>query len=396
MSKPFWKFVVNAATANEPESVELRIDGEIMDDGWVWFYEYFNIPVAAPNKFRNELAKHAGKNLIVRIDSPGGSVFAGMGIYDALMDHKRTGAHITAIGGPQLMSAALLPYMAGDKKMVTLGGMVMVHNPLGAMDGYGYAKDFRQIADILDEVKEAIVNVYEHGTGLEREKIVDLMEKETHMSARAAVSEGFADEIYQPVSKNKKAEPKNIMDGFMFSRLVIQNSAKASMDKLIELVKTEETDGQLEMSLDVKPVEFKNQKKEDRSMEIKTVDDLRNAYPQLVEQVEAEAKNAGAQEERERIRAIEEIAKNIDPALVKKAKFEEPKDAKELAFEALKADQMKAQNYLQEVKDDSKNSGVDDVGAVPVDGQGGEEKPKNLDDKFKSVAAKLDARRRGV
>lgn len=131
-------------------------------------------------------------------------------------------------------------------------------------------------------------------------------------------------------------------------------------------------------------------------MEIKNIDDLRNAYPDLVAQVEAAARNEGAQAERERIKSIEDIAKNIDPALVKKAKFEEPKDAKELAFEALKADQMKAKNYLEEVKDDSVSSGVNDIGAAPVEAQAGEEKPKNLTEKFKNIAAKLDAKKRGI
>ena len=132
-------------------------------------------------------------------------------------------------------------------------------------------------------------------------------------------------------------------------------------------------------------------------MEIKNTDDLRKAYPELVAQVEAEARETGAQEERERIKGIEEIAKNIDPALVRKAKFEEPKDAKELAFEAMKADGIKAQTYLDEVKDDSNASGVNEVGAAPVVvGQAGEDKPKTFDDKFKAAAAKLDARRRGL
>lgn len=130
-------------------------------------------------------------------------------------------------------------------------------------------------------------------------------------------------------------------------------------------------------------------------MEIKNTDDLRKAYPELVAQVEAAARDEGAKAERERIKAIEEIAKNIDPALVQKAKYEEPKDAKELAFEALKADARKAQDYLKDLQNDMENAGVNKVSAAPVEGQAGEEKPKNLDEKFKSVVAKLDAKRRG-
>ncbi len=403
-NKRFWSFIVNAATETSPESVELRIDGEIIDDDWAWLYEWFGIQSASPNKFRAELAKHAGKNLIVWIDSYGGSVFAGMGIYDALMEHKKTGAEITTIA-EKAMSAATFPYMSGDKKMISLGGMLMVHNPLSELRGYGYASDFRKIASVLDEVKEAILNIYEHGTGLDRDKISTMMDNETYMSAHTAVKEGFADGVYQPSNKSEKTEVKNIMNGFMFNRLAIQNCAKNSMDKLIEIIKSEQEDGQLKMSFGEKltqpqaktqsePVENKKIK-EDTRMEIKTIDDLRKAYPELVAQVETAARDEGSQAERERIKSIEDIAKNIDPKLVNKAKFEEPKDAKELAFEALRIDNKKGQEHLDNTKKDSKNSGVDEVTATPLD-DGGGQKPQSITDKFKNAAAQIDAKRRGI
>lgn len=405
MSKPFWKFITNKATADEPESVELRITGELIDDDWVWLYEWIGIPGTAPNKFRNELSKYAGKNITVWIDSCGGSVFAGAGIFNALMEHKKTGAKIDA-NGEKVMSAAGLPYMAGDKKIITLGGMFMMHNPLPGNGIYGYADELRKYADILDEFKEAIVNIYEHGTGLDRKTISDMMDNETYMSAHTAVEKGFADSVLYAKEQEGDIKNSNTKWGLIFNRLAIQNCAKNSMDKLLELAKQEQEDGQLKMTFTDRtqhqakaqptPVENKSSSKEDKPMEIKNIDDLRKAYPDLVAQVEAAARDEGAQAERERIKGIEDIAKNIDPALVNKAKFEEPKDAKDLAFDALKADKMKAQDYLDDADNDSKESGVGDVGAVPVDGQGGEEKPKNINEKFKSVAAKLDAKRRGI
>ena len=394
-TKQFWNFIVNAATATTPESVELRIDGEILDDDWVWLYDWFGIPNATPNKFRNELAKHAGKNITVWINSDGGSLFAGMGIYDALMEHKKSGAEITAIA-QKAMSAASFPLMAADKKLITAGGAVMVHNPLTMMDGYGYAADFRKLADLLDEVKEAILNVYEQGTGLDRARLSEVMDNETIMSAHTAIEQGFVDGVYSPI-ESKTLQVKNQSDGvgFTFSRLVIQNSAKASMTKIVEILANKDG-GQLKIPLDNKqagPV-VNTKIKEEKPVEIKNTDDLRKAHPELVAEIENQAKETGAQDERNRIKDIEAIAKNIDPSLVAKAKFEEPKNAKDLAFDALQASAVKGKEYLDQTIADNKASGAQDVKAAGD--EGGAEPPTNIGDKLKVIAGQLDARRRGL
>lgn len=359
------------------EEVELRISGEIIDDDGAWIYEWFGITAASPNAFRQELANHKGKQIRVWIDSIGGSVFAGAGMYNALKEHD--GKVITVV--EQAMSAASVVAMAGDEIQISPVGIMMIHNPIGYMD-WGEAKDFRHAADVLDVVKETIMNAYQLKTGKDQAVIAKLMDDETYMSAQKAVAEGFADSVLYT-----DAAMSSIENNYSFSRLAIQNSMEASGKKLVELAQLQATENKS------KPVE--NKKNEEGTiLEVKNVDDLCKVYPEFTNQLAAEAKAQGEKDERERIQGIEAIAKNIDPALVAKAKFEEPKDAKDLAFEALQADGQKGASYLAQAVAENQASGVKNVTANPT--ANNVEEPKNLAGRFGAVAANLDARRRGA
>lgn len=119
----FWNFIQNE---QNDEEVELRISGEIMSDDRAWIYEWFGIPVSSPNAFRKELGKHKGKNIKVWIDSYGGDVFAGAGIYNALKEHD---GKVTTIIDGKAMSAASVIAMAGDEIHISPVGIMMIHNP---------------------------------------------------------------------------------------------------------------------------------------------------------------------------------------------------------------------------------------------------------------------------
>jgi len=227
----FWNFIKNAATETEPESVELRIEGDIISDSDVWLYEWFGETATSPNAFKSELAEHAGKDITVWIDSYGGDIFAGTGIYNALMEHKKTGAKITT-KAEKAMSAATFPFMTGDERLVTPGGIVMIHEPL-TPNAAGYASDLRQFADVLDEVKEAIINIYELGSGRSRAKISAMMKNETYMSARTAIKEGFATGMLYSEQVQEQA-PESMLN---FSRHAIINSATETMRKVTEFTR---------------------------------------------------------------------------------------------------------------------------------------------------------------
>ena len=99
---------------------------------------------------------------------------------------------------------------------------MMIHNPLTV--AMGDSDEMRRAIQLLDEVKESIINAYEIKTGLSRAKLSHLMDGETWMNAKKALELGFCDEIlYQP-----EAEPAP-EDSFTFSRRAVTNSL---LDKL--------------------------------------------------------------------------------------------------------------------------------------------------------------------
>lgn len=240
----FWEFIVNQATETEPESVELRIEGDIVDDDEIWIYEWFEEPATAPNAFKNELSQFKGKDINVWIDSYGGSVFAAAGIYNALKEHD---GKITVKIDGKAMSAASVIAMAGDEILMSPVAVMMIHNPLTY--AYGNMHDLRKVADVLDTVKESIVNAYVTKTGRSRNKISQMMDDETWMSANVAVKEGFADGVlYQ------ENDTVNDVQNFSFNRLAIVNNANQSIKKAIELFekpKTEDEKEKLLLELDL-------------------------------------------------------------------------------------------------------------------------------------------------
>ena len=232
-----WIFKNVAATETEPEKAELRIDGYIVDDDDAWLYELYGIQATSPNAFKAELAKYEGKPLDVWINSPGGDVFAADGIYNALMNRKgETNVKIDGLAA----SAASVIAMAGTTVQMSPVAIMMIHNPLMGVD-QGYASDLRKAADVLDEIKESIMNAYQLRTGKSRNKISSMMDDETYMSAKTAIKEGFADSMLYTESADKPDEPQEVAN-YAFSRHAVLNSANESIKRLFALAKPQEPD----------------------------------------------------------------------------------------------------------------------------------------------------------
>ena len=99
----------------------------------------------------------------------------------------------------------------------------MIHNPLTV--AMGDSEEMRKAIQLLDEVKESILNAYEIKTGMSRARLSHLMDGETWMNAKKALELGFCDEIaFQPESDAEAPE-----NSFSFSRRVVTNCL---MDKL--------------------------------------------------------------------------------------------------------------------------------------------------------------------
>ena len=176
--RKFWNWARDADTGVRV----LTMRGPISDETW------FGDEVT-PGVFRAELNEGTGP-VAAWIDSPGGDVFAAAQIYNMLRDYKdEVNVHIDSLAA----SAASVIAMAGKTVEISPTGYLMIHNP--SMMAWGDSAEMQRAKNMLDEVKEGIINAYEVRTGLSRQQLSDMMDAETWLSAKKAVELGFADKI---------------------------------------------------------------------------------------------------------------------------------------------------------------------------------------------------------
>jgi len=142
----------------------------------------------------NELCKEiraipAGSKITVGINSPGGNVFDGIAIYNALHRRKNVVCRVDGIAA----SIASIVLMGGETRIAPLGATVMIHDPSGMV--WGKAEDMEKTADVLRKTKNNLVGIYARHTGLDEDKISELMDEETWLNAEEAKEMGFVDEV---------------------------------------------------------------------------------------------------------------------------------------------------------------------------------------------------------
>lgn len=145
--------------------------------------------------------------LDIYINSPGGSVFDGISIYNVLIRHKAR--KMVCIDGLAASIASVIA-MAGDEIVIAENGMMMIHDPWGI--AAGGPDDFRRMADMLDKVKGTILDTYVRKTGGDADEIERMMSAETWMTAQEAVDKGFCDRTTEPVEM--AAMTKHDLTGF--------------------------------------------------------------------------------------------------------------------------------------------------------------------------------------
>lgn len=168
---------------------EMYIDGEIVTD------EYEDTDTSAAG-FRNAL-KSLGdvKSINLHINSPGGSVFEGIAIYNML---KQNSARINVYIDGLAASIASVIAMSGDAIFMPSNSMMMVHNPW--VMAIGNASELRKKADDLDQITKSSVQTYlaKAGDKLDEKTLTQLMDDETWLTAQEAVDYGLADEVMEP------------------------------------------------------------------------------------------------------------------------------------------------------------------------------------------------------
>ena len=205
--KKFWNWI-----KNEDGLRTLYLNGAIAEESW------FGDEVT-PKQFKSELVSGEG-DIDIWINSPGGDCIAASQIYNMLMDYK---GNVTVKIDGIAASAASVIAMAGTIVKVSPTSLMMIHNPLTV--AIGDSAEMKKAIQMLDEVKESIINAYELKTGQPREKLSKLMDGETWLNANKALELGFADEML--------FDERETCDGaqnYSFSRQAVTNSL---LDKLI-------------------------------------------------------------------------------------------------------------------------------------------------------------------
>lgn len=192
--KKFWNWIKDS-----DETRTLRLEGPIDEESF-WGDEI------TPQMFRDELNAGEG-DVTVWINSPGGNVFAAAEIYTMLKDYKGS---ITVKIDAIAASAASVVAMAGDVVQMSPVAMLMIHDP--STVAMGNTKDMEKAIEVLNEVKESIINAYAAKSGLSHARIANLMSNETWMNAKKAVELGFADEVLFDAKQKASEEPEQTPD----------------------------------------------------------------------------------------------------------------------------------------------------------------------------------------
>lgn len=155
---------------------KLIMNGPIVDDSEVWFYDYFGDPCISPKNVLEFLNKSGNQDITLTINSRGGDVLAGSEIFTAIKDYP---GRIDVVVAGIAASMASVIAIAGDTVKISPLGKIMIHNA----------------SELLFDTSESLANVYAAKTGKTVSEILEAMDNETWFTAEKAVEFGLADEV---------------------------------------------------------------------------------------------------------------------------------------------------------------------------------------------------------
>ena len=331
----FWNVMRN----EEEKSAELILYGSIgHDEDW---------DDISDKAFKQDIENLGDvENITLHINSPGGSVFSAIAIANTLKNHK---AKVTANIDGIAASAATIITSACDIVRMPKNAHFMIHTPMTF--AYGNNQDMEKTLNMLNKVKDSIIETYLYKSNTDKETLSELMNEETWMDAETAKEYGFIDEIINEEIEEEIIENKLIINNMAFDISKFKNFKAEKTNKLQDAIVTNN---------------FENNKKEEEKM---TLEELKNKFPELYDQVFNEGKEAGINKENERMKAIDEMKISNYPELVESAKYAEKVEASELAMKVLKKQNEEKAEKLEGLKNESQSNFI-----PPVANNGTEEK----------------------
>ena len=179
------------------------------DSATMYLYDEISFWGIDPAVFVKDLGEITASTIHLRVNSPGGSVFDGLAIYNALKQHEsKIVAHVDGLAA----SIASVIIMAADEIRAGENSYIMIHEPWSMVQGT--AVDMREEADLLDKVGGTISNVYQKRTGLDAKELTQMMTAgafgETWLTAEEAKEKGFVDTI-EELEEETKAKASAVL-----------------------------------------------------------------------------------------------------------------------------------------------------------------------------------------
>lgn len=349
----FWNFI-----NKDDETAELQLFGEITSEESWWDDDCVT--------YRNFIDELNGlgdkKNINVIIQSVGGDVFAANAIYNALILNKAT---ITGTVIGICASAATIVLMACENRKIAKNAMLMIHNPSISLWGSYTAEDILKLGNRIEKAKKSIATAYMERTDKTEDEINQLMDQESWYVGQEAVDAGFCDEVIETGFEESGLSNSAYLKGTRFSfKNYLETAVPTDVRKKVlalSVVQSKEGGTFFDKKTEKGSSSVEEKTIENMVSQITDAAQLRNAYPEFVNQIVAEA----VKSERERLKSIDEIAAGIPEDVLTKAKYEEPVSAAELALAQMKANNRAGQQILNSMIEDMTDSGVKAVGTMP-------------------------------
>lgn len=221
-------------------SADLYFYGDIVSDWWGAWTDADQYPEA----IRDFLKAQDGKALNIYINSGGGSVFAGLAIYNMLLRHN--GFKTVYVDGMAASIASVIA-LAGDKVVIPSNAFIMIHKPWAYCEGN--ATDFRKMAEDLDAVESGIINVYKDhiADGVDIADIQRMVDAETWLNGEEAaryfnIEVGAAKEYAAKVTETVSGYG-NVPKEIITSAQAADNTAASVAEKIKRLLLKANTKG---------------------------------------------------------------------------------------------------------------------------------------------------------
>lgn len=261
-------------------------------------------------------ADDALESVVVEINSQGGSVFEGQRIYNALRSMSARGVEvITSVNGLAASMGSVI-LMAGDKKQMTAGSRIMIHE--ASSIAAGDARALRRQSDLLEGISAEIANIYAERTGGDAKAIRKMMLDETWMDADQAKANGFVDVVLKDGKEEKFDTESKGMTGIL-SKLFPNNDEAAKIEASI--AENDSLRNDLEVANEkitelTALAEVNAQLQNDLATSLKTIEKLQAKIVETEEKVETLEETATETEEKVANKASELLAATGHPSPV--------------------------------------------------------------------------------